>query len=130
MLIPAAVVPTLTAAQTRRVPELQAAEPEPFAEIHPDTARTFGIAAGDRVRLVTRRGEAEFKARVTRDIRMDTVFVPFHWGGEGSANLLTNAALDPVSRIPELKVCAVRIEKVAEATPDAVPETGLSLVRQ
>ncbi|MBV8574219.1 MAG: molybdopterin-dependent oxidoreductase, partial [Acetobacteraceae bacterium] len=116
-------------AQTRRVPELQAAEPEAFAEIHHDTARTLGISAGDRVRLVTRRGEAEFKARVTRDIRMDTVFVPFHWGGEGSANLLTNAALDPVSRIPEFKVCAVRIEKIMNMTADAVPEKSLSLVR-
>jgi assimilatory nitrate reductase catalytic subunit len=59
---------------------------------------------------------------------MDTVFVPFHWGGENSANLLTNAALDPVSRIPEFKVCAVRIEKVTNMTPDAAPKKSLSLV--
>jgi assimilatory nitrate reductase catalytic subunit len=98
--------------QTRRVKELAAAEPEPWAEIHPDTAVTLGIAAGDRIRLVTRRGRAVMKARLTRDIRLDTVFAPFHWGGGGSANALTNPALDPVSRIPEFKVCAVRVEKV------------------
>ena len=60
----------------------------------------------------TRRGAAELKLRISRDIRPDTLFVPFHWGGKGSANLLTNAALDPVSRIPEFKVCAVRLEKI------------------
>jgi assimilatory nitrate reductase catalytic subunit len=101
--------------QTRRIPELAKAEPEPFAEIHPDTARTLGIAAGDKVRLTTRRGRAVMKARLTPDIRLDTVFAPFHWGAGGSANALTNAALDPVSRIPEFKVCAVRVEKVAAA---------------
>jgi assimilatory nitrate reductase catalytic subunit len=51
------------------------------------------------------------RAELTTRIRPDTVFVPFHWGGEQSINRLTNAALDPVSRMPELKVCAVRIEK-------------------
>ena len=50
------------------------------------------------------------RARLTRDIREDTVFVPFHWGGPSSINRLTNPALDPTSRMPEFKVCAVRIE--------------------
>lgn len=102
-----------TGAQTRRVPELHAAEPEPFVEMHPDTAKSLGIAHGDSVRLSTRRGEAVVRARLSRDIRMDTFFTPFHWGGKATANLLTNAALDPVSRIPEFKVCAVRAERVA-----------------
>ncbi len=62
------------------------------------------------VRLTTRRGQMTLKARLTPDIRMDTVFVPFHWGGAGAANLLTNTALDPIARIPEFKVCAVRVE--------------------
>ncbi|QQP93155.1 molybdopterin-dependent oxidoreductase (plasmid) [Skermanella sp. TT6] len=97
-------------AQTRRVPALLEAEPEAFVEIHPGMARSFGIRNGDRVRLVTRRGDAVVKARLVTTIRMDTLFVPFHWGGAGCANLLTNAALDPVSRIPEFKVCAVRLE--------------------
>jgi assimilatory nitrate reductase catalytic subunit len=99
--------------QTRRVAELNAAAPEPFVEIHPETARGLRIAEGDLVILTTRRGRAIVKARLTRDIRFDTLFVPFHWGGAGSANALTNGALDPVSRIPEFKVCAVKIEKAA-----------------
>jgi assimilatory nitrate reductase catalytic subunit len=97
--------------QTRRVAELNAAAPEAFVEIHPETARGLRIAEGDLVILTTRRGRAAVKARLTRDIRLDTLFVPFHWGGTASANALTNAALDPVSRIPEFKVCAVKIEK-------------------
>jgi assimilatory nitrate reductase catalytic subunit len=100
-------------AQTRRISELNAAAPEPFVEIHPETARGLRIADGDPVILTTRRGRAVVKARLTRDIRLDTLFVPFHWGGAGSANALTNGALDPVSRIPEFKVCAVKIEKAA-----------------
>lgn len=101
--------------QTRRIKELATAAPEAFAEIHPDTAGSLGIAAGDKVRLTTRRGRAVMKARLTRDIRLDTVFAPFHWGGGACANSLTNPALDPVSRIPEFKVCAVRVEKIAAA---------------
>jgi assimilatory nitrate reductase catalytic subunit len=101
--------------QTRRVDELNDAEGEPSVEIHPDTAKGLGVAHGDMVRLATRRGRAVMRARLTRDIRPDTLFAPFHWSGPASANLLTNAALDPVSRIPEFKVCAVRVEKLAAA---------------
>jgi assimilatory nitrate reductase catalytic subunit len=53
-----------------------------------------------------------FRVRITDSIREDTLFVPFHWGGEHSANLLTNAALDPTSKMPELKVCAARIDPI------------------
>ena len=102
--------------QTRRVPELAGAEPSAFVEIHPQTARGLGLAEGDRVRLTTRRGSIAVPARLTPTIRLDTVFVPFHWGGGQSANLLTHAALDPVSRMPEFKVCAVAIGR----EPDAV----------
>jgi assimilatory nitrate reductase catalytic subunit len=101
--------------QTRRVRQLADAEPVPVVEIHPESARTLGIAAGDDVRLTTRRGEIVARARFSRDIRLDTLFVPFHWGGEGSANVLTIAALDPISRIPEFKVCAVRAEPAHRA---------------
>ncbi|WP_428484883.1 molybdopterin oxidoreductase family protein [Rhodopila sp.] len=104
-----------TGAQTRRVAELCEAEPDAFVEINLDTARGLGVAAGDMVRLTTRRGTAELRARVNRDIRLDTLFVPFHWSGQAAVNRLTNAALDPVSRIPEFKVCAVRIEKMPAA---------------
>ncbi len=101
--------------QTRRVASLAAAEPEAYVQIHPDTARGLGIADGTMVRLSTRRGHAEVRARHSRAIRFDTLFVPFHWAGSASANLLTNAALDPVSRIPEFKVCAVRAEPAGPA---------------
>ena len=100
--------------QTRRVPELDATEPAAFVEIHPQTARTLGIAQNDPVRLTSRRGAIEVTARLVPTIRLDTLFVPFHWGGTGSANILTKAALDPVSKIPEFKVCAVRIEKIVD----------------
>jgi assimilatory nitrate reductase catalytic subunit len=97
--------------QTRRVRQLQNAAPHSFVEIHPSVASSYGIADGAPVRLTTRRGSATAKAKLTASIRLDTVFVPFHFGAEGRANLLTNPALDPVSKMPEFKVCAVRIEK-------------------
>jgi assimilatory nitrate reductase catalytic subunit len=96
--------------QTRRVPSLHEAEPEAFVEIHPQLARSHGIVAGSDVRLSTRRGTATFRARLSTAMRLDTVFVPFHFGGVGRANTLTHAALDPVSRIPEFKISAVRME--------------------
>ena len=97
--------------QTRRVRQLAGAVPASFVQIHPSMARNYGIAEGDPVRLITRRGAAEVTAQLTRAIRLDTLFVPFHFSGRGRANLLTNPALDPTSRMPEFKVCAVRIEK-------------------
>jgi assimilatory nitrate reductase catalytic subunit len=97
--------------QTRRTQKLQQAVPQAFVEIHPSMALSYGISDGDRVRLTTRRGEATVEAHLTPTIRMDTVFMPFHFNGNGRANLLTNPELDPVSRMPEFKVCAVRIEK-------------------
>jgi assimilatory nitrate reductase catalytic subunit len=96
--------------QTRRVERLTRIAPEPTAELHPLVARRAGVADGSLVTLVSRRGEAVARARITRDIREDTVFVPFHWGGMESINRLTNPALDPISRMPEFKVCAVRVE--------------------
>jgi assimilatory nitrate reductase catalytic subunit len=98
--------------QTRRVASLMEAAPEPFLEIHPQMARTSRVADGEMVRLVTRRGIALFRVRCDAGIRMDTLFVPFHWGGEACANLLTNPVLDPISKIPEFKICAARIEKL------------------
>ncbi len=97
--------------QTRRVKSLTDAAPAAFAEMHPNLAHRFGIADGDAVTLTTRRGAATVAARLTPTIRQDTVFVPFHWGGAACANLLTNPALDPVSKMPEFKVCAARISK-------------------
>src|SRR3954470_15619244 len=99
-------------AQTRRVAALVEAQPEPFVELHPDLAEEHGLEEGERVRVVSRRGVAEGVVRITESIRADTVFMPFHWGGRGSVNRVTNPALDPVSRMPEFKVCAVRLERV------------------
>ncbi|WP_448319396.1 molybdopterin oxidoreductase family protein, partial [Streptomyces sp. CO7] len=98
-------------AQTRRVAELNAAAPGPFVELHPRLAERLGVAEGDRLAVVSRRGRAVAPARVTGAIRPDTVFMPFHWYGEGRVNTLTNPALDPVSRMPEFKTCAVRVER-------------------
>ena len=96
--------------QTRRIAELDKSSPEPIAEIHASTARRGGLADGAMARLTTRRGSGSFRIRTTRSIREDTVFVPFHWGGNQSINRLTSPALDPSSRMPAFKACAVRVE--------------------
>lgn len=99
-------------AQTRRVDQLVAAEPEPFVEVHPLFAERIGLVEGQFARLTTARGVAVAPVRVTEDIRPDTVFMPFHWAGEGSANLLTNDVTDPTSGMPEFKVTAVAVAPV------------------
>ncbi|WP_084077892.1 molybdopterin oxidoreductase family protein [Demequina sp. NBRC 110057] len=96
-------------AQTRRVAELVAAQPEPFVEMHPLLADRLGLADGDLASLTTARGRGHATVRLTEDTRPDTVFMPFHWAGEGSANRLTNDVTDPISGMPEFKVTAVRI---------------------
>ena len=95
--------------QTRRVPQLAGACGEAFAEMHPAAARRIGVTEGSNVVIETRRGWASFRLRTTPAIREDTIFVPFHWPGEHSANRLTNPALDPISRMPEFKICAARV---------------------
>jgi assimilatory nitrate reductase catalytic subunit len=107
--------------QTMRVDELQTSEPDAFVELHPVLARQFAIEDGDLLWLSTRRATACARARLTPDIRPDTLFMPFHWGGAGRANLLTNPALDPDSKMPEFKVCAVRIDRVETADGQAAP---------
>ncbi|HEX2317232.1 MAG TPA: molybdopterin-dependent oxidoreductase [Thermomonospora sp.] len=105
-------------AQTRRIGPLVDASPEPFAEMHPDLAERHGVADGGMVRVTSRRGTVIVRARLVDSIRHDTVFIPFHWAEEGRANLLTNPALDPMSRMPEFKVCAVRVEPHEENGAD------------
>jgi assimilatory nitrate reductase catalytic subunit len=97
-------------AQTRRVAELSGVVPESFVEVHPDTAARAGLADGDWARVVSRRGTAQARVRCVPSMRLDTVFLPFHFGAEQAANLVTNPALDPISRMPEFKVSAVRLE--------------------
>jgi assimilatory nitrate reductase catalytic subunit len=99
--------------QTRRVAALQSIAPEPIAQVHPLTARRLGLRDAAPAALTTRRGTAVFTVKLTPAIREDTVFVPFHWGGDQSINRLTNPALDPGSRMPEFKICAVRVAPVA-----------------
>ncbi len=99
-------------AQTRRIEALNTAAPNGFVELHPDTAAAESIVDGELVRVVTRRGVVECPARVVETIRPDTLFTPFHWGGAARANSATVDALDPVSRMPEFKVCAARLERV------------------
>ncbi len=103
----------LSGTQTRRIGPLVAHTPEPRVEMHPRLAASLGVADGDRVRVVSRRGDLELTAHVVATIRPDTVFIPYHWPGALSANRLTVRAYDPIAGIPEYKVAAVRIEKVA-----------------
>lgn len=102
----------LSGNQTRRIGFLVQQCPEPFVEIHPETAMKYKINDGDRVKVISRRGEGIFPALVVKTIRPDTIFVPYHWGEELAANQITNAALDPTSKIPEFKACAARLEKI------------------
>jgi assimilatory nitrate reductase catalytic subunit len=96
-------------AQTRRIEPLRRSAPNAFVELHPDLAARLGIEAGEEVVVTSRRGEMRAPARLTETIRPDTVFAPFHWGGAARANSLTSDALDPTSRMPEFKVCAVKV---------------------
>ncbi|MDQ2807591.1 MAG: molybdopterin oxidoreductase family protein [Chloroflexota bacterium] len=124
----------LSGNQTRRIGALVENAPEPYVEIHPLAAEKLGVDSGDLLRLRSRRGELILPAKVTRSIRPDTVFVPYHWGGKQAANLLTIRAYDPTSRIPEYKVCAVALERAPDAAapspeaqramPPAVPLPG------
>lgn len=101
-------------AQTRRVASLAAAAPGAYVEMNPLLAERFGIAEGDRVELTSARGTVIAPAQLSTAIRPDTVFMPFHWGGEGSANRVTNDVTDPISGMPEFKVCAVSLARVEE----------------
>ncbi|WP_433127307.1 molybdopterin oxidoreductase family protein [Micromonospora sp. CA-240977] len=97
--------------QTRRVAALRRAAGEAFVELHPDLAARLGVDDGDPVRVTSRRGELCAPARLSTGIRPDTVFAPFHYAGAGRANSVTNDAVDPISGMPEFKICAVRVEK-------------------
>ena len=97
-----------TRSMTGRVAGLNKISPESFIEINPVTARNLGIKDGEKVNVSSRRGEISTTAKIVRTIKENVVFMPFHFA-EGAANVLTNPALDPISKIPEYKVCAVNI---------------------
>lgn len=100
-----------TGTMTRVTPSLTHEINEAFVEIHPDDAYTLGISNGEKVRVTSRRGSIVVKSMITSDIKKGVVFIPFHFA-EAAANRLTIAALDPIAKIPEYKVCAIKIEKL------------------
>jgi anaerobic selenocysteine-containing dehydrogenase len=83
--------------------------------LHPADARRLGVETGDPIRVSSRRGELTGYARLTEAVRPGAIFVPFVKLADSAANFLTNSACDPVSKIPEYKVCAVKIEPVRGA---------------
>jgi predicted molibdopterin-dependent oxidoreductase YjgC len=95
---------------TRRSEPLEWREPGGSVEIHPDDAAAIDLADGAPVVVASRRGRVEARAQLSERVPPGTVFLAFHWR-ESPANLLTHDfALDPVAKIPEYKVCAVRLE--------------------
>ena len=106
-----------TGAMTRRARVLDAIEPEAVASLSPADLRRLGIAPGDRVRVETRRGAIELRARMDGAVPPGALFIPFAYV-EAAANLLTNPALDPFGKIPEFKFCAARVTKAAAAAAE------------
>ncbi|MGH9219415.1 MAG: molybdopterin oxidoreductase family protein [Vicinamibacterales bacterium] len=107
----------LSGTQTRRIGPLVQQYPEPRIEMHPKLAAKLGVADKEWAIAETRRGSITLRAMVVTTIRPDTVFIPYHWAGKKSANQLTVAAQDPVSKIPQYKVCGCRVRK-ADGPPD------------
>ncbi|MFP3881950.1 MAG: molybdopterin oxidoreductase family protein [Actinomycetota bacterium] len=116
----------LSGTQTRRIGPLVDQYPEPLCEMHPSLAESLGVAEGDLVKVTSRRGSMVAPAKVVETIRPDTVFIPYHWAGKKSANQLTIRALDPVSKIPEYKVAAVKVERT-EGRDDTRDDRDLTL---
>lgn len=110
-----------TMTKTGRIDKLTRLAPDPFLEVHPDDARTLGIAEGDLVEIASRRGIAVLPAVITERVRPGCCFAPFHWSeGQHAVNAVTSDAVDPVSLQPELKHAAVALRRLAPA-PRAVP---------
>ena len=99
-----------TGTMTRRSHKLEREAPEPYVEINRLDAKRLGVNDGERVAVSSKRGSITLKARVTDRIILGSIFIPFHYA-EAAANRLTNAALDPIANIPELKVCAAKVAK-------------------
>ncbi|HVW24980.1 MAG TPA: molybdopterin oxidoreductase family protein [Polyangiaceae bacterium] len=107
----------LSGTQTRRIGPLVKQYPEPRIEMHPRLAEKLGVADGAWATCETRRGSITVRALVVTTIRPDTVFIPYHWGGQKSVNRVTVAAQDPISKIPQYKVCGCRV-RPASAEPE------------
>jgi assimilatory nitrate reductase catalytic subunit len=113
----------LSGTQTRRIGALVDQHPEAWLEIHPRLAERYGISDRDWVTVITRRSEITLRAEVVRTIRPDTVFIPYHWPHEQSANRLTHRTLDPRSKIPEFKVSACQLRR-ADGAPEWARRKG------
>jgi predicted molibdopterin-dependent oxidoreductase YjgC len=110
-----------TGTMTRRSKGLEAVAPESFVEINNYDAEQMGIKDEEMVKVSSRRGSITLKAKVGDRVGKGVLFVPFHYH-EASANVLTNDALDPISKIAEAKVCAVRLEKTDKRRKEDVKE--------
>jgi len=109
----------LSGTQTRRIGPLVAQYPEPCIELHPRLALKIGVRDGEWATAETRRGAITLRAMVVTTIRPDTIFIPYHWPGDKSVNRLTVAAQDPISKIPQYKVCGCRVRKADGVPPYA-----------
>lgn len=102
-----------TGSMTRRSKVLDGIAPHANVEINITDAERLNIKNGEKVKVTSRRGSIEIQAKVTEKIKKGIIFIPFHFV-EAAANRLTNDALDPVAKIPEYKVCACKVEKIAD----------------
>ena len=100
-----------TGTMSRRAEKLNQEVSEAYVEIHPEDANQIGLNGKRMVKVSSRRGEIELQARITDRIKPGVVFIPFHFA-EAAANALTNSAFDPIAKIPEYKVCAVKVEAI------------------
>ena len=114
-----------TRAMTGRTPELMEIEGNSFIEINTEDAKKLGIENGERVKVLSRRGEITSEARVSDKTNPGETWMPFHFP-DGDCNWLTNAALDKYARIPEYKVCACRVEKIPESEAYTADGTYIS----
>ena len=96
---------------TRRVAQIEAHAGEPYVEINAEDARKLGVKPDEKIKVSSRRGQIEIKARITDSVSEGIVFIPMHYK-EAAANVITSDALDPYAKTPEFKVCAVKIEKM------------------
>ncbi|PRO66348.1 molybdopterin oxidoreductase family protein [Alkalicoccus urumqiensis] len=104
----------LSGNQTRRIDFLRDQCPYPYVEMHPALASRYGIQDKEMAEITTPRSSMTVEVKLTKATREDILFIPYHWGKELSVNKLTNACLDPTSRMPEFKVCAAKIRRITK----------------
>ncbi len=121
-----------TLTRTAKCDKLMRRDPAPYLEVHPDAAAALGFEEGEVVQVSSRRGTVRLPARISDAVPVGTVFLPFHWGDlfapANAVNYLTLAATDPISRQPELKFCAVSVEKVHNSRSEALPDSARPLL--